>query len=126
MDDRLLRIGGLRPGKLLLSNLPGLAKAIVLFTAGEASVVRDFQGGLEYIRFTGEVGHVVVLASDWDLVLPYLRDGYFESAIYPPLRIVVRDATFDDPTLETSPYRPMYDRILTTLQGIFPDDYPNP
>jgi hypothetical protein len=33
---------------------------------------------------------------------------------------------YDDPSLETSPYRPMYDRVLTKLQELFPDDYPNP
>lgn len=126
MDDRLMRIRGIRPGKLLKSNTPDVAKAIVLFATGEAQVVRDFRGGLEYVRIWGERVEVVVLASDWDLILPYLRDGYFEDAIYPTPRTVVRDPMWDDPVLETSPYRPMYDRVLTKLQELFPDDYPNP
>jgi len=110
---------------MLKSNCPDLAKAIVLFAVGDVQVVRDFRGGLEYVRFTGSTVNVVVLASDWDLVLPYVRDGYFESSIYPTPRTVVRDPMYDDFSLETSPYRPMYDRILTTLQMLFPDDYPN-
>lgn len=123
MDARLARIAGVRPGRLLQSNLPDVAKAIVLHLTGGTDVVRDFQGGLEYVRFTGQVS-VVVLASDWDLVLPYLRDGYFEPSIYPTPRTVVRDPMRDDPTLETSPYRALYDRTLSKLQELFPDDYP--
>jgi hypothetical protein len=126
MDDRLLRIGGIRPGKMLKSNCPDLAKAIVLFAVADVQVVRDFRGGLEYVRFSGSAVNVVVLARDWDLVLPYVRDGYFESVVYPTPRTVVRDPMYDDPTLETSPNRPMYDRVLSKLQELFPDDYPNP
>jgi hypothetical protein len=126
MDSRLMRIGGNRPGKMLRSELPALAKALVLFSTGNAQVVRHFRGGLEYIHFTGDRVDVVVLASDWDLVLPYVRGGYFESVIYPTPRTVVLNPMYDDPSLETSPNYPMYERILTTLQTLFPDDYPNP
>jgi hypothetical protein len=121
MDERLGIIAGVRPGRLLRSHLPDVARAIVQFSTGSTQVAREFLNGLEYVRFDGATT-VVVLAEDWDRILPYIRDGYFMSSCWPTPRVVTTGR--DDPSLEASPNRALYDRVLATLQVLFPSDYP--
>ena len=107
MDQRLFQIQGLRPHRLTKHDLPALAKAMVAYMRKEASLEKFFVQNVACIHFWGVGINVLVRSDDWVKIVPYLKDGTFDS-------IVVPVAKASD----------MYDRILRTLEPLFPVDDP--
>ena len=123
MDTRLTRLDGIRAAPLLQGDLEPVARAIVDALQGKARVTRDRVRGVETVELSADAYHVVLLASEWDLILPYLKDGYFQTAIYPTPRQVDRHIE-GPPDLVTNQLQPLYQRVLMTLQTLFPGGWP--
>ena len=81
---------------------------------------------VRYVRIFGPTVEAVVLEEDWRLILPKIEDGKISPLrtptsahfgfLHPPV-------TYDEPTLDQNDPG-LYDRILHTLQGLFPEEYP--
>lgn len=69
------------------------------------------------VRLMSPKVDVSVLATDWELILPYLRDGSFDPALYP----VGSGGSRSTPLVGQDP---LYLRILGVLLQLFPDAYP--
>ena len=125
MDQRLFYIAGQRPERLTRRDTPELAKAMTAYFRRQASVTKGVLNSVPYVRlFNPGQFSVVVRWDDWIKIIPYLSDGSFDTTIVPepswcflhPNRVY--DASVVDLT------DPLYNRILTTLNGIFTVEFP--
>lgn len=120
MDERLFEIGGQRPGRLREQDLPSLAFLIleVLQKQGSAGVRR--RNGTEVVVLTGTGGRTMtVLGDEWALVIPHVRDGFFNPNVYPASSGFGYSETHVIEGVLDSRYRPLYLRILGVLQALF-------
>jgi hypothetical protein len=123
VDTRLTRLDGIRVAPLLRSDLEPVALAITDALQGRTQIRRDQTRGVEAVELSNSSYHVVILASEWDLILPYLKDGYFQPEVYPTPRQT--DRITDSPSdLVSNQLYPLYQRVLVTLQMLFPGDWP--
>jgi hypothetical protein len=98
--------------RLRQEDLPLVAQAIVGFTRGEGSVHRGFFRGTEVVEFHSKgSADVTILATDWDHILPYIQQGYFNPIL----------VAFGTGLGYTSSF---YDYVLGILRREFPDTYP--
>lgn len=73
----------------------------------------------------GGNGVVNVLWSDWQKIMPYLKDGFFNKQIVPaPSVPYLQPTPFMDMALVDITDRALYYRVLGTLQQLFPNTYP--
>ena len=123
MDSRLdLLTAGKRLGQQRLPDLPALASAIVAQLHGEPMSVLVFsESDPPIVRLLSNTFEVVVLASDWRKIMPFLKDGSFNPYLYP-----IATTPQSENNTPTSPdgVDPLYTRVLGVLQMLFPDTYP--
>lgn len=125
MDGTLLRISGRRPVRLLKSDLPEVAVAIVAYARGKVRVDANQGRGISYVRLHGLTVNVVIRHEDWEKILPYVETDTFHPQIVPAATPTVRDPEvhFAPGTLDARD-RTFYARVLGILQSLFTDDYP--
>ncbi len=125
MDARLSRYLDGRLVKLRRSDVPLVAKAIVGHIRGQYQASRSFVHNTGIIRIWGGDLEVVVRAEDWEKIIPYLRDGYFNPQLFPtnPLYTTSSKVHMDPATLDLDDPE-LYQRVLGVLETLFPDDYP--
>jgi len=82
-------------------------------------------GHVRYVRIFGSTVNAVILKEDWALILPKIEDGTISlfnpssmkfGYLHPPV-------TYSDVMLDQNDPR-LYERILHTLQELFPEEYP--
>lgn len=79
-----------------------------------------------YIRLIGRGFDLSILGEDWEKILPFVQDDTFNPMVVPASACVGYldpKEHFDSATLDEAD-RPFYERVLFTLQQLFPDDYP--
>jgi hypothetical protein len=117
---------GKRPSRLMYSDLPVVARAIIsiIRKQGTAKVVSRY--GLHYVQLVGRDFNLVILMEDWEKILPYIREGSFNSTIFPiGYEVCYSDPSshYDSATLDEAD-KLFYERTLYILQGLFQEDYP--
>lgn len=120
MDQRLFRIGGLRPHRLTKQDVPTLAKAMVAVIRGQASIYRHVIRDIHCLRFSGTSIDLLVRSEDWVKVLPFLKDGTLDPLVVPvsPYTVLDRRATYDASVVDANDPE-LYFRIITILDPIF-------
>jgi len=81
---------------------------------------------VRYVRIFGPTVEAVVLEEDWRLILPKIEDGTISPIRTPTsasFGFLHPEVTLDQPILDQGDPR-LYDRILHTLQELFPEEYP--
>jgi hypothetical protein len=121
MDQRLSRIHGIRPHRLLKGDLPALAKAMVSYMRKEAKVETFFVKDVACVYFSGVGVSTLVRSDDWAKVLPFLEDGTFDSKLTP---VVSVRTNYNESDLADIYSSDMYHRILRTLDPLFPVSFP--
>jgi hypothetical protein len=121
MDQRLSRIHGIRPHRLLKGDLPALAKAMVAYMRKEAKVETFFVKDVACVYFSGVGISTLVRSEDWVKVLPFLENGTFESKLTP---VVSVRTNYNESDLADIYSSGMYHRILRTLDPLFPVSFP--
>ena len=122
VDERLFFLRGRRLARLRVVDLPDVARAIVAHTRGHAKSAQYERRGVSFVRIVGIGVNVVVLIEDWKKIVPYLQDGTFNPAVVPVARSFASSASeathahINDPDF--------FNRILRTLLGLFPNDFP--
>jgi hypothetical protein len=109
------------------NEVPVLAKAILASVRGLATCCRGFYRDISYIWIFSNDSSVdmVVLASDWDKIVPYLKDSLFDPHIVPVPKVVVINPSqrFDEAVLDLSDEE-LYNRILNVLNNLFTVEFP--
>lgn len=125
MDSRLFNIET-RPTRLRQQDLPLVARAILSLYRKQAVVKTGFVKNLGYVRIETPTFHVQIIASDWALIEPFVRDQSFDQAIVKSQQdtvwinpLAVKASSVIDRT-----DRQYYLKVLATLQGLFPEAYP--
>jgi hypothetical protein len=112
---------------LTKDDLPQVAKAIVAYYRGQCkNVGRGVFAGMEIVEFMGEGLDVVVLAADWDKIMPYVQDNSFNPLIYPASPQDGRlhpERELDLSVIDVGD-RPLYTRVLGILDTLFPEPFP--
>lgn len=124
VDERLNIIYGHRARRLNRGDLPTLALAISAFQRGQATVRNGYSGTLGYVYLAGDGFDILVLADDWNQVVPFLRDGTFNPEIVATPAIGVADPNEYYATPFLAANDPLYRRVYDTLYPLFPDAYP--
>lgn len=126
MDHRLFRIFGQRPHRLLKRDVPELAVAITAFLRGRATITRHVVQDVPCLHFSGDTGiNLVVRSDDWAKVVPYLKDESFSPTIVPVARPGVLHASANySPSVAEIRDPELYERVVTALNLLFPNDYP--
>jgi len=125
VDSRLFKIET-RPGNLRRQDLPILARALVAVLLRQGRAKTGTSRNLQYVRLETPEGNVQVLASDWAKIMPYLQDDSFNQTVFKSQM----DTVWLDPLTAHAPSiidrtdRQYYLRVLNTLQGLFPVEYP--
>lgn len=122
MDQRLFQIQGLRPERLTKHDLPALAKAMVAYMRKQANLNKFFVQNVGCIHFYGPGTNVLVRADDWVKVVPFLKDGTFDAIVVPVSRS--RGRAVGGAHVADLYDSDMYNRILRTLDPLFPVDFP--
>jgi hypothetical protein len=128
VDNRLFKVHGQRLHGLRRQDLPEVARAIVAVVRKQAQASRERYQGVGYVRLSGSGIDEIVLASDWDLVTPFIEDGTFSPLTYPTgscFGYLDPDTHFDGATLDRKDWY-FYQRVLGVLEQIFTDSYPVP
>lgn len=108
MDLRLYQTqAGTKLQPVRREDLPRLAHLISLVNQGTGTAAVLGHGGAMYVFLRAPGLAMSVPWADWQKVMPYVRMGTFDANLYP---------------LGNS--GAMYDRILTTLQGLFSEGFP--
>lgn len=127
MDQRLFRVFSHRPHRLTRNEVPDLAKAIVAFIRGRARVERLVVQDVACIRiFNLAAGlDVNVRGDDWVKVIPYLKDGSWDTSLFPvPEPVVLHVNTYYDPSVVDVNDRPLFERVLNVLDKLFTIEFP--
>lgn len=126
MDNRVFRVDGQRLVRLRKDDVPKLARTIVavIRDRARAGVVRV--KNVDYIELIGPDVDALVLKSDWEKILPFIRDESFNTQIAPaepPGRYLDYKVAYSESVLERADRR-LYERIVGILVGLFPETYP--
>lgn len=127
MDNRLQDAYGLRPHRLTKNDAPVLARAILAFQRRQALVDKHVVQDTACIRIHNEAAgiNILVRADDWVKVVPYLKDGTFDTTLIPVEDpVVLNPNRFRDVSTIELADRELYDRILTILLRLFPVEFP--
>jgi len=123
MDQRLFRIAGHRPQRLLKRDVPTLARAMVAVIRKQANVDKFVINDVYAIRFYGPGVDILVRSEDWRLVLPYLTDGTFDPLIVPvSQRTVLHRNDYYDISVVDRNDPELYERIIRILDPLFPEE----
>lgn len=130
MDERLYQIWGQRPAKLRWDDCPALASVLVDVMEGAGRAYRYSQGDHGYVVLVAGKTTIVVLASDWAKLVPYLKDElagvspalFSKSCFRPALTTTPVKQSVDTPAALRDP--PLYGALLALLQSLFPEKYP--
>jgi hypothetical protein len=127
VDSRLALLRGRRVAPLTKDDLPQVAKAIVAYYRGQCKTVgRGIFAGMEIVEFLGDGLDVVVLASDWDKIMPRVQDNSFNPLMYPSAPQDGRlhpERELDLSIIDVGD-RPQYMKVLSVLETLFPEPYP--
>ena len=115
---------GRRLTRLRYEDLPNVARAITGYERRLVHVEQNTTHPVGFYRFTARAFNVVVLVSDFALILPYLQDGTFDPLQFPVPRVVgLNTVAHDIGTIDQ--WDPLlYGRVYDQLQVLFPDRYP--
>lgn len=127
-DERLSYHGNRKKvSRLRREDLPDVALAIVAANRGQCSPQRVFFRGTEVVDFRAPgIFSVVVLASDWDKLLPYIQQGYFSPILVAsqPSTGYTRPDVWKSLSLLGVSSPSFYHYVLGILQKEFTDTYP--
>lgn len=124
MDQRLFRIGGHRPHRLINRDVPALARAIVAYIRKQARVDKHQIQNVTCLHFIGGSVDFLVRSDDWAKVVPLLKDGSFDPlvvAVHTP-NVRTRTEQFDPAVSDIND--PLYQRIVDVLNPLFPISFP--
>ena len=125
VDARLQLVDGKRLTRLRQEDLPDVAKAICGYERGLVRAERSFQRQVAFFRFTARGLDVVVLASDYAKILPYVQDGTFDPIQYPPPQRAEASPDLDPEVSRIDQWDPVfYTRVYGLLRALFPESYP--
>jgi len=126
MDERLTLLDGHRVGSLRKEDLPELSLVILDVLRGRGAANTLLSCGSEYIVLKSRTAKVYVLREDWLKVLPEIQQGAFDTLLNPvtPSRGYLDPVTEREGSLMDHADKPLYERILTTLQGFFTETFP--
>lgn len=125
MESRWKTLKGLRLAPLTNNELPDLARAIVGHIRKKVDVKNGVYLDQTFVCFTGPGVQVLVRGEDWNLILPYLKDGSFNPLVIPDPQIVTVDRTVRyEPSVIPYQDRPLYIRVLNVLTSLFPLIFP--
>lgn len=128
MDQRLLSANGLRPHRITRNEVPALARAIVACMRGMAAVDKHIVQDTACIRLHNEAAgiNILVRADDWSKVIPYLKDGSFDTNLYPIVeQTVLNPNTRFDPSVLEVQDPELYNRVLVVLRKLFTVEFPS-
>jgi hypothetical protein len=119
MDQRLWSIYGLRLERLTTADLPNVARAIVGYTRGFATVKAGCIHNTSYVLFKAEGFQQIIRGDDWAKLLPYFLDNTFS----PPAHLWRSWDNIDFSMIDTfdSQY---YNSVLSVLQTVFTVSFP--
>lgn len=102
-----------------------MAKAIVGYERKLVTAERCYSRQVAYFRFTAKGLDCIVLATDFEKILPYIKDGTFDPIQYPPPTIDVGSPTVHPDISTIDQWDPVfYGRVYGQLRALFPDAYP--
>lgn len=92
--------------------MEGLARLIVAVLRRRGTAGTAQRSGVEVVVLQDKEGRsLVVQKDDWAKILPFIQDGSFNSFLT-PLALLDRADSF------------LYQRVLLTLRGLFPEPFP--
>jgi hypothetical protein len=126
VDGKLYLIDGRRVSRLRKPDLPVIARAIVAFHRGKCKAERVHKYEIEYVRFFSNGFDALVLASDWDRVLVYFKDGTLNPRVVKqgPCLILLSPQHQKELAVIDWVDRSFYLRVLGVLESLFTEDYP--
>ena len=125
MDARLQLVNGRRLSRLRQEDLPNVAKVIVGYERRVVRSERCFSKQVVYYRFRGKGLTVIVLGTDFEKILPYIKDGSFDPIQFPAPTIDTSNPDLDPDVSTIDQWDPVfYTRVLGQLRALFPDSYP--
>lgn len=126
VDSRLFRIGGRRVVRLRKEDLPELARAIVAVTRIRARAGVTTVANVSYVEIVGKNVDVMIPAEDWKKILPYVQDESFNPTLFPARQAsqpLDPQIAFDELLLDHAD-KPLYERTLGILTGLFNETFP--
>lgn len=126
VDNRLFYVDGRRLVRLRKEDLPELARTIIAVIRKRAHAGVARVKNVDYVEIHGTGAKALVLKSDWELILPYLQDESFNPYVVPvapPVKPIDLQVAYDEPILDRAD-KPLYERIVGVLQGLFPQSFP--
>lgn len=127
MDIRVYNnVVGERPHRLRKSDLPIVAVAIIAIVRQQGVARSGVFKNVPYVRLSGQGFDLSVLGEDWEKILPFIQDGTFNPSLVPVAAVAGYLHPEEQNNVATLDVRDrlFYERVLYTLQGLFPDDYP--
>jgi len=126
MDNRLGHVGQKRVSRLRQQDLPVVAFALAtqIRRLTPVQVNRTTVSGAPTIVFTSDYFQVPILIEDWNKIEPYVRDDTFSPVALPPFSGYMLLRPDAELTPDSFSQDPLYQIILQTLKGLFPDSYP--
>ncbi len=126
VDNRLFYVDGRRIVRLRKEDLPELARAIVAVVRGRARAGIACVKNVAYVELKGSATDALIIRSDWEKILPYIQDEFFNTQVAPAAqsgRYADHKVAFSEPILDRAD-KPLYDRIVGILSGLFTDTFP--
>ena len=129
MENRQWSINGIRLETLKAPTLPDLARAIVGYMRGFATVHAGYKHNVQYVSFVGKQYpsgkafpfQVVIRGDDYVKLVPYIASGQFDPPPEPLLPWREGNVNISNIQVFDQQY---YNKVLGVLQGIFTQDFP--
>lgn len=102
-----------------------MARAIVGYERKLVGVERRYEHQVTFFHFKAKNFACSVLADDFVLILPFLRDGSFDPQQYPPPHVVLASPE-NHPNIHTiDQWDPVFfGKVYGQLLALFPNPYP--
>ena len=115
---------GIRFSKLRRDDLPEVARALTAAERGFVRAERCYQRGVAYYRFYASTLDVLVLASDFERIIPALQNGLFDTTQYPVPHVTRAGGPAPDLSTIEQWDSVLYNRVLDVLKALFTESYP--